>query len=830
MDPKRTIRQKNALRAETRREAKTLPIHMIKRDTHDLFKKNIENNKKINTLLESINFNSRYEILLLEINSLIPSEFEYNYCISGSKSWNNIFKDYYDSNLLSEYEKSAIHFNNSCDHYYFINNNTQPFIEYITGNIKTLLDNFILSINQDLNTNVKLLFNDTNKQINLSISISDKLANKLLFNENTYSFSLGLTITDDVPLPNQQNVFQQILPYNAPAPTKSKKPRAKRITTTQIAEELEKERKEKEAVKNAAASSRAARAARLEEKRSEAKRGGGNEHKATILIFEINFRDIGDTLKDKINVLKMKDNNFLNVYGIFLFLQFAKFKFYKKRDQYNVFKIREHIYNKFILLDEYKTNTLFTILNMYNSIFKEYKLSKDYLNNELYILALTSNPEIKKYIADIEVIIIEKLRPYINKVIFDINNNIKSITFKNNFNIDKDGEDYSGIFVVGGDAIRRYDNEGSITKDIDAKIYIPAELDIKTNIENYKKINKCICDNLFKLLSYVILDTEILSSIQTTVLEKVFDATSDNDYKCKVSFKLQSDNPDVLNFKFRQLPGNSFPVDLYSLDYNCVINFEYELPSGEKATYIHTYTIAFIDIVLEISQDNNYKKYGVISNNLPIGNIDFLIQDLINTYNNDTSSLLRFINGKNNKDYERFKLLINIAKHKDKNFTINDESKIITYINQTTIYNNLILDKIENYKREIINNSKYNKLMTLFENNYNYNHDDNYRVNKKILFDYEKSALMRKSELFQRKKGTRGGSGSKNKNYVFNNYVDFGYIDKILNITNDVNNEIIDDISKKPTDNDKYIFNIMSPENEISESKQKKLLNIIMKK
>jgi len=52
---KKRIRIKNALRSLKRVEAKTLPIHMIKRNTHKLLEKNVNNNKIINLLLESFN-------------------------------------------------------------------------------------------------------------------------------------------------------------------------------------------------------------------------------------------------------------------------------------------------------------------------------------------------------------------------------------------------------------------------------------------------------------------------------------------------------------------------------------------------------------------------------------------------------------------------------------------------------------------------------------------------------------------------------------------------------------------------------------------------------
>ena len=766
---------------------------MINRDTHKVLNEEINIKEKINKLLANIDFNSKYEKLIEEINSQF-SHVNYNYCISGSKAWYNIFKDYYDNNLLSTYEKSAIHNNNTCDHYYFINANNLSFIETIKKNILIILHRFITFINDDLNKQVKLkdICNDDNKQVQLLAKIyedEDKSNSKskfkskiLLFKENTVLFSLSLTISDIVPKPkidklaaSQPSVVPQSLaasqpsvvpqPLSAPQPSvvpqslaapqlsvvpQPKKPRTKRKTQAELAEQLKRERREETERRKKIALAREQRAALISAKRKLAlkQKGGKDPNIITedILRFEINFRDIGDDFESKINKLTIGDTHYLNIYGLYLFHLFAKYKYFIRRDSYNVFKIREHIYNKFILIDEYKTGALFTILELYNNIFSSIIIN-EYLYNELNKLALTSNPRIEEFINNTEANIIECLRPYINKTVLNINNDIKTLKFKNNYNSESLGKDISGIFIVGGDAIRRYDFNGSITKDIDSKIYIPAEFDIYENIENYNIINKCIYSNLFKLASYLICKRDIIFSNLQDRLKYIFSPTDYNNYECKVSFKLKADNDDFLNFRFRQLPKGKFPVDLYSLDYRCIIEFEYLLPGSSIKNYIYNYDIPFIDIVLESSQDNNYQQYAVLSEStqLPISSLDFLIQDLIKTYNNDIPSLLRFLSGKSNKDYDRFKLLIALSKRKESLFT-----------NPETIANNRLLDNITDFESDIISDIKVNydnymELFELFEYNYIYNHNIKkslkQRVKSKILFDYENKLLNTKKKL-----------------------------------------------------------------------------------
>lgn len=816
---KKSSRIKNASRAIKRREAKILPIHMIKRDTHLLLNTNIETNKLIDTLLRSINFNSRYEELIRKINELIPHDIGYNYCISGSKAWYNIFKDYYENNLLSEYEKSAIHNNNTIDNYYFINNNNKEFIDEITTRIKSLLNLFISGIEAELNSNIKTILKDDNKQVQLLLSVNIKEYNILLFTKNTIMFNIQLKINDNVPkyksaptynyaihkppqtqrdviVPQvQQDVIAPQVPQTQQSPpAKQKRIVGKRLTQTEIYAEMQKEKSEIERSKKVAANSRADRAARLSLLRE--KKGGIsikniNKH---ILSFEVNFREKDDTFIENIDKIIIRDTHYLNIYGLFLFLQFAKNKYYIRPGKYNVFKIRDFIYNKLVLIDEYKTNALFEILDIYNITFKDFHELYKYVTKELNRLALTSNPDIEKFISETEENIINCLRPYINKTIVNINENIKSLIFKNNNKTTESGRNITGIFVAGGDAIRRYDFNGSLTKDIDSKIYIPSEYDINENINNYKNINKCINSNLFNLLSYLVIKkNNIFSSLEATK-SKIFLQT---EYNCRVTFQFISLTPNFLNFRFRQIPNNIFPVDLYSLDYRCKIIFEYKLPPSEEIKrYIYDYDIAFIDVVLESSTSNNYDKYAVLSNNLPISSLNFLIQDLINTYNEDTSSLLRFMSGKSDKDYERFKLLTKIAKREDKVFEINNDTKIIRYKKQEITDQNELLDVISDFTFDNDEEKiKYDKMVNIY--NKNYKHDDKYRVKSKIIFNYEENTLMLRS-------GINGGS--------------------IRNLDNEITK------IEKPKENDNYISKIMNAEYEPSLKFKEELFNRLISK
>lgn len=674
-DEKKSQRRKNFARTSyTRNLNKKLPYYMIKTNEHDEIKSKIEQYNILNTLLDNINFDTNYNKLIADINEFIKSKSNaYNYCINGSKVWYNIFKDFYDNNHISEYEKSAIHNYNTCDHYYFIKTADYKHKKNIIDNIKNEIKKLIIEVQEELNNQIKVILDDSNKHVQLSIisNIDDPNLKCLLFKESII-LTLNLKISDDIPKFIQKT-----------------KPRASRLTQTQIAIQIQEQRDKLAKIRDTAKTARQERAINRKRLDTNATTTGGTGAiylNKDILSFEINFNN--DKLIEDTRELIIDENNHnLNIWALYLFLQFGKSKYYIKNGVYNVFKARENIYDNIILIDEYKISTLFKILDIYEKIFLKHDIPNQYLHGNLIKSALSSYPDIEKFINESEEKIINSLRPYINQTIYNINEDIKKLIFKDDYGNKITGDKITGIFVVGGDAIKRYDFDSTTTKDIDAKIYIPAQINLN-DVTNYYTINNCIVDHLFKLLSFLIInENDILKPLE---LSKIID---DSNFKCKVNFKLLSE--DSQNFRFRQLPKSHFPVDLYSLDYKCVVEFEYSFKPSQyiyKKQYNHN--IAFIDIVLEQSIDNNYEKYALLSNNLPISTLEFLINDLKNTYNNDLSSLLRFIVGKSEKDYKRFITLNHINKNHSKYYTISLGEKKINFFSE----NIKTLDNMTEYK------------------------------------------------------------------------------------------------------------------------------------
>lgn len=716
---------------------KNLPHYMIKTNVHEKIKLKIEEYNILNKLLDDIRFDIHYNNLITDINEIIRNNsIAYNYCISGSKAWYNIFKDFYDNNYISEYEKSAIHNYNTCDHYYFINtdvSNNKQIIQEIIEQINEL----IIKLQEELNNQIKLILNDSNKHVQLSIksNIDDNNDNlKCLLFKESIILTLNLQISDDIP-----NFIQK-------KSIKSRKPRNPRKTIAEIDREEKEKKKELEILRTAAKTAR-------EERASRRRKGGTGAIyvNKNILSFEIDFKN-NELIEDTKELIIDENNHYLNIYGLYLFLQFGKSKYYIKKGIYNVFKARENIYDNLILIDKYKIAALFKILDIYEKIFLKYNIPNEYLHGNLIKSALSSHSDMEKFINESEEIIINRLRPYINQTIYNINEDIKKLKFKNDFGNEITGNEISGIFVLGGDAIKRYDFDSTTTKDIDAKIYIPAQINLN-NVTNYYTINNCIVEHLFKLLSFLIINEKTIFSDLN--LSKIID---DSNFKCKANFKLLSEDSNLLNFRFRQSPKNQFPVDLYSLDYRCIVEYSYSLEPEVIINKKYNHDIAFIDIVIQQSTENNYEKYALISNGVPISSLDFLIDDLKNTYNNDLSSLLRFIVGKSKKDYNRFITLNDIKKNHSEYYTINPEEKTITFTDKRKIF----LDEKTNYR--INYNSEIKKYYDLLNKKYKKFCNANDIIKRKIVFKYDKDDIIRGGNNIYNKKG---GMKENNDSYIY---------------------------------------------------------------
>lgn len=652
-DKKSVNRKKNSERMRIRR----LPPNMIKLDTHKLLKDTINLNNLQNKLLNTPEYNEILNDTILNINLIfeeakrLKSGIEYNYFIAGARSWNRFFKDFYDLDIISPYEKSSIH-NINADLYYFINDKTL-IDENIKDDIKELLKRTIeplvdaIKKYSDLEDNTKNVY-ITIEEDECLIDNKSLITSKRLF--------LKLHIDDSVPQKkpakqtkahhpfNRQSVQQSSAKVLTAAEKEAKKAAKKAAErAAELAAKEEAERKKTEQI-----SSRAARSA----KRNNPLYGGGTieSFSKVILSVDLYYSETSTVAQDILvvknisNIIEIDDNNglnYLNLFGLYIFLQLGIKKIFVPKG-YNIFKIREIIFDKLVLFGGYRTPTLKKIVEQYNATFINTTLFDNFFYTDLQKIYALSYEPIATIINQMEINIIETLRCYINKTMININKAVREL------------KPEIGLFVVGGDALRRYKNDISVTKDIDCKIYLPKKLLTKDLID---EINSIIISELLTLVCYLIensdkIFTEVISVHETELY--------------KIDYELINDDPNIKNFRYRQIFKNPFPVDLYSLDYRCKINVEVKdnINPDMNTKFFYNYDIAFLDVVLEILdvESTYYNDNAILSNEIPISKLEFLLRDLKNTYNSDTSSLLRFIGGKITKDYVRYNALLELIK------------------------------------------------------------------------------------------------------------------------------------------------------------------------
>ena len=210
-DKKSVNRKKNSERMRIRR----LPPNMIKLDTHKLLKDTINLNNLQNKLLNTPEYNEILNDTIQNINLIfeeakrLKSGIEYNYFIAGARSWNRFFKDFYDLDIISPYEKSSIH-NINADLYYFINDKTL-IDENIKDDIKELLKRTIeplvdaIKKYSDLEDNTKNVY-ITIEEDECLIDNKSLITSKRLF--------LKLHIDDSVPQKKPAKETKAHHPFN----------------------------------------------------------------------------------------------------------------------------------------------------------------------------------------------------------------------------------------------------------------------------------------------------------------------------------------------------------------------------------------------------------------------------------------------------------------------------------------------------------------------------------------------------------------------------------------------------------------------------------------
>lgn len=444
---------------------------------------------------------------------------------------------------------------------------------------------------------------------------------------------------------------------------------------------------------------------------------------------------------NKINLIDLKQDteNHLNIFGLYIYNYISKNSRKPIKNDYDIYKVREEIYEKYILnaisdetkLDN-KLNILYGILYYYKKNFKNYNLYDKYFIKNINKKIFDETENLKIFENILKYYFIERFRPYINYTIKSINEEL--INNENDLPI---------LFAVGGDCCRRYKNDLSKTEDIDTKLYL-------NNEDKLEEVQKIIVRKLNELVAYLIVNKDTIINKDKLVIylnSKGYDdayiefnnnnlvfSYYDIDKQLKYELTYYLNDPTSTFFKFRHIFRSKFPVDLYASDFQ--IKCKYTINKIDEnlnlVKLLHedkelTFDMAYLDISVDIIKDSStiirINPNEISSNNLPIARLLFLITDLINTYNNDESSIMRLINGKNKKDYLRFLNLVKILKsnlfteikNSDNSLTlIETDFSEITF--KTEDDENLILSTQRNNNIERQNLDKVEDISTELEN------------------------------------------------------------------------------------------------------------------
>jgi hypothetical protein len=419
---------------------------------------------------------------------------------------------------------------------------------------------------------------------------------------------------------------------------------------------------------------------------------------------------------DKLLAIKEENKEqYFGLEGLYILNKIMQQKIFIQRNRYNPYKIRSFIFDKYIF-SEYdpqsvkKIEKMWYITDLFEKTFKKQNIVKEFVYDNMKKDILDLDQNLNEFKEMIESNVIEVLRPYINKTILNINDQLSTMEF-NMVDADKSeteksrGDDkLTGVFILGGDALRRYKYDATQTKDIDAKIYIPMKIpysdndrvNVDSGYQNEEKIFRCITTNLIKLLTYLENNKKTLfEGLQKPEIihKEILGGGDDNKVIIDVSFI--TEDPKMVNFKFRKSGKPYFPADLYSIDYKCI----FKLTLKDKVINVPL-NIAFIDIVVKQEGRRMYNNFSVFAeNNLPLAKLEFLLSDLLHTYNENDLSLLRFFAGKSDKDYGRLKLLWNLyfqQKSETPIYSI-DTQNVISFTSEANKQINQKLNSIADY-------------------------------------------------------------------------------------------------------------------------------------
>ena len=232
----------------------------------------------------------------------------------------------------------------------------------------------------------------------------------------------------------------------------------------------------------------------------------------------------------------------------------------------------------------------------------------------------------------------ERMRPFINAFIYFTEQEIATKTNHRAF-----------MFIVGGDAMRRYKKSISATKDIDTKVYVDRSV-------RASDVTKIVRKNMARLITFLIKNkAHIFADIPHTNVG--FGAQG---MRAQITFLTH--NKHNLQFRLREIKKSQFtlPVNLFSIDYRAYFEGSYVERSHDGHMVEHKVALKYDVPILDVAVQDNLKDKTPESilmrtaNGLPVASLKFLLEDILNTYENDSLAAMRAFARKRGKDLQRF--------------------------------------------------------------------------------------------------------------------------------------------------------------------------------
>jgi hypothetical protein len=351
---------------------------------------------------------------------------------------------------------------------------------------------------------------------------------------------------------------------------------------------------------------------------------------------------------------------------------------------FNTEKMRQTYFIKHFLSSQTKFKKYFeNLLTIYKNIFKDtIKYNNRFIQTVEELIYTNTINNYEKFISSINNYFIIKIRPALNTFINEINEELTKYNVK--------------LFIVGGDAMRRYDNNISPTNDIDTKLYLKNISDDPDNFEKIKdKIMIILHDNIIKLRNYFEDNKENYYNELLLFQKEGLDFLTLK--KNNIEFSVEELKNSYQHFSIHEHKKKTLDkfINLLSFGLRFYINvYDISNPNEPILLNRHNHLLQILDISIEDDYEFK-KKYYIDKFGIPVASLEFLLKNTEKLYEYEDDALRRISNFKYIKDIKRYNRLYDIY---SSNIEAIDEYADVKKLNGLS---NDIMELINKYKKSI---------------------------------------------------------------------------------------------------------------------------------